>query len=354
MVRIQTQGKQFPQQHGEHVTDHHSAETYAPQDVNPYAQPADINTRALENDAPYGNAAYAAGGAGVVAENPYGGSRANGAYEMQNMPQVEDMQGFFARIDDIRQAIRQFDENISHIEGLHARSLNEIGDEQSQFNHRELEKASTDTRQLQNNIRDTIKKLENANGQMQAGPDNRTRVTQTNNVKKKMLESIKKFQRVEVEYKNKYRAQQKRQVELTNPGMSAQEIDNVIDSDQGQQVFAEATLRSNRHGEAKSALREVQERHQDIKKIERTIAELAQLFAEMNVMMEEQAPAVEAIQERAEATRNDMEGGNANVDKAIVSARSARRKKWICFWICVLILIAIALAVGLGVGLKRN
>ena len=37
-------------------------------------------------------------------------------------------------------------------------------------------------------------------------------------------------------------------------------------------------LNSNRYGEAKSAYREVQERHEDIKKIERTLTELAQLF----------------------------------------------------------------------------
>lgn len=315
---------------------------------------------------PYGNPAYAPTGAatttanpyasqttGAVGANPYAAHDVGGAYEMQNMPRVETMPEFFTRIDEIRQAIRQFDENISHIEGLHARSLNEIGDEQSHFNHRELEKASTDTRQLQNGIRDTIKKLENLNSQMVAGPDNKTRVTQTNNVKKKMLESIKRFQKVEVEYKNKYRMQQKRQIELTNPGMSPEEIDGVVDSDQGQQVFAEATLRSNRHGEAKSALREVQERHQDIKKIERTIAELAQLFSEMNVMMEEQAPAVAVIEQNADKAQKDMDLGNQHVDKAITSARAARRKKWLCFWISILILIVVGLAVGLGVGLRH-
>ena len=37
-------------------------------------------------------------------------------------------------------------------------------------------------------------------------------------------------------------------------------------------------MNSNRYGEAKSAYREVQERHEDIKKIERTLTELAQLF----------------------------------------------------------------------------
>ena len=37
-------------------------------------------------------------------------------------------------------------------------------------------------------------------------------------------------------------------------------------------------MNSNRYGEARSAYREVQERHADIKKIEKTLTELAQLF----------------------------------------------------------------------------
>jgi t-SNARE complex subunit (syntaxin) len=43
-------------------------------------------------------------------------------------------------------------------------------------------------------------------------------------------------------------------------------------------------MNSNRYGEARTAYREVQERHEDIKRIERTIAELAQLFNDVRVI----------------------------------------------------------------------
>jgi len=41
-------------------------------------------------------------------------------------------------------------------------------------------------------------------------------------------------------------------------------------------------MNSNRYGESRAAYREVQERHQDIKRIEQTIAELAQLFNDVS------------------------------------------------------------------------
>ena len=41
-------------------------------------------------------------------------------------------------------------------------------------------------------------------------------------------------------------------------------------------------MNSNRYGEARSAYREVQERHEDIKRIEKTLTELAQLFNDVS------------------------------------------------------------------------
>jgi syntaxin 1B/2/3 len=41
-------------------------------------------------------------------------------------------------------------------------------------------------------------------------------------------------------------------------------------------------MSSNRYGESRAAYREVQERHEDIKRIEKTLGELAQLFNDVS------------------------------------------------------------------------
>lgn len=43
-------------------------------------------------------------------------------------------------------------------------------------------------------------------------------------------------------------------------------------------------MNSNRYGESRAAYREVQERHADIKKIEKTLTELAQLFQDVRMI----------------------------------------------------------------------
>jgi syntaxin 1B/2/3 len=69
-----------------------------------------------------------------------------------------------------------------------------------------------------------------------------------------------------------------RQFKIVKPDATPEEVRAVVDDDQGGQIFSQALMNSNRYGESRAAYREVQERHEDIKRIERTIAELAQLF----------------------------------------------------------------------------
>ena len=57
-----------------------------------------------------------------------------------------------------------------------------------------------------------------------------------------------------------------------------------MDDDQGGQVFSQALMNSNRYGDARSAYRDVQERHRDIKNIEKTLTELAQLFNDVSLL----------------------------------------------------------------------
>lgn len=67
------------------------------------------------------------------------------------------------------------------------------------------------------------------------------------------------------------------------PDATPEEVKAVVNDDAGGQIFSQALLNSNRYGEAKSAYREVQERHEDIKKIEKTLTELAQLFNDVSL-----------------------------------------------------------------------
>lgn len=63
------------------------------------------------------------------------------------------------------------------------------------------------------------------------------------------------------------------------------------------------------------------------------MVELAQLFQDMDAAVIEQEPAVANVEGKTEETVVNLDQGNKHLDGAVVKARSARKKKWICFWI---------------------
>ena len=63
------------------------------------------------------------------------------------------------------------------------------------------------------------------------------------------------------------------------------------------------------------------------------MVELAQLFQDMEAAVVQQEPAIEHIDAKAEDTVVHLDKGNEQLNQAVDKARSARRKKWICFGI---------------------
>lgn len=88
-----------------------------------------------------------------------------------------------------------------------------------------------------------------------------------------------------------------RQFKIVKPDATPEEIRAVVNDDGNGQIFQQAVsfihtglvtrpdnlqLMDSRFTASRAAYREVQERHEDIKRIEKTLAELAQLFNDVS------------------------------------------------------------------------
>ncbi|CAG8645846.1 9749_t:CDS:2, partial [Paraglomus occultum] len=147
----------------------------------------------------------------------------------------------------------------------------------------------------------------------------------TEALRKKFMEAITNYQQVEFQNRQKYRQRLERQYKIVKPGATQEEIDAALDNEEGTQVFAQSLMQSTRYGAAREALKEVQQRHDDIKKIEKTIEELANLFEEMQLMVEVQDTQIDQIEQHANDVEQNLSSGVDNVGKALEHAKSARR-----------------------------
>lgn len=268
--------------------------------------------------------------------NPYGGQPQGPAPGQGN----DEMMAFFREIDEIKRSLVQYDDNVDRIETLHKRSLAEVGGEEQEQAERNLQGYVEETSSLSQQLRTRIKSLESRS---QRDP---TKKTQVDNVKKQFMNSIQRYQAKEAEYRQRYREAAERQFRIVRPDATDAEVKEAVDNADSSQVFSQALMQSNRRGQARSALTEVQNRHREIEKIEKTMTELAQLFHDMEILVAEQDAPIQHIDEQAETVQGDIEQGVSHTNRAIVSARAARKKKWWCLGIIVIILAVIAIALG--------
>lgn len=272
-------------------------------------------------------------------------------YQMQNLP-ADPMQVFFAEVDSIQGQIRQLHSNINSVSELHTRRLQTTDDPQSNSTQ-QLAALSAETSALTNAIRTQIHRLNEKN---RATPkdDNagfNTRKGQIAALQNSFRKTLEEYNLVEKNSREKYRQRMERQIKIVKPDATEQEINEAFNDQSGGQVFSQALVQSRQSG-ARAAFQEVQSRNQDLRKIEETITQLAQMMQDMATLVLEQDDSVRQIETHAVQAKTDMEQGRVEVTKATNSARAARKKKWICFIIVVLICIVIAVVVAVEVTKK--
>ncbi|KIK61787.1 hypothetical protein GYMLUDRAFT_42834 [Collybiopsis luxurians FD-317 M1] len=252
----------------------------------------------------------------------------------------DDMSSFYAEISSIQDSIRTYNDNVSQIGQFHSQSLSNAdpnSDTQRNITS-QLDDLVSKNSALSVTLKRRIKTLEAQGG---SGRNADIRKQQTALVKARFVEAIQNYQNVEQQYRTRYRQRIERQYKIVKPDASPEEIRAVVNDESNGQIFSQALL-NNRYGESRTAYREVQERHEDVKRIEKTLGELAQLFNDMSVIVEQQQEQVEDIEKTAGIVEQETEAGLQHTEKAVVWARAARHKRWICFIIVLIIVIILA------------
>ncbi|KAI9755519.1 MAG: hypothetical protein M4579_004245 [Chaenotheca gracillima] len=340
-----------------------AANPYAQQGGNPYAQDAG-NPYGAQN--PYSSqyGGQQAGGAG------YGGAGGNGRYAAGNDVEMTPMNGQEAgygqqeghaqplgkdpnailnECRELDRGVDSIERNLDRLRTLQQRSLDDPDASQQSATNRELDSLSTDTMTLYRNFAARIK---NIKSQPESGsPKN---APQVGRIDRRLKTAINQYQNVERDFRRKLQSQMERQYRIVRPDASDSEVREAVEDTSNQQIFSQALLQSDRRGQAQSALRQVNARHEAIQKIEAQMIELAQLFQDMEALVVQQEPAVTNIEQKGEQVTQDVGKANEEISGAIVKARSRNRKKWWCLLIVVLIIIVIVVVVVITQVVNKN
>ena len=96
-------------------------------------------------------------------------------------------------------------------------------------------------------------------------------------------------------------------------------------------------------GKAKETLQAMQERQNEIRKIEASVAELHAVFVEMATLMDQQGSKINRIAEYVRQTEGYTETAAQQTEQAVEKKRALRKKKW---FIALISLVIIGIIVG--------
>lgn len=293
---------------------------------NPYAQNTSYN-----NDQ-YGPSNY------------QGQQQSSGGYEMaplngQPYQQATNPQVFFGRIAELRQMNEDINSRITDLERLQNESLGHVDESSSAEATRHIDALVAEISTMNRNMAGKVRQLKS-----EALRD-QEKANQVGPLERSFKQTLTRYQQIEVAYQKRSRELLARQYKIANPNATDEQIRDIQEGDANAQIFTQATMQGNRTGAARSALAEVRSRHNDIQKIEKTMVELAQLFEDMNKLVEEQDQVVDQIGEYSHKAEQDTGAAVVQLDTAIKSAEGARRKKWWCLLLVFIIIIIIVIIV---------
>ncbi|KAF2131939.1 t-SNARE [Dothidotthia symphoricarpi CBS 119687] len=192
--------------------------------------------------------------------------------------------------------------------------------------------------QIMTGYRALVTRVKNIKSKPESGsPRN---APQVGKVDRRLKTTINRYQTLEAEFRKDSQAAAERQYRIVRPDASEEEVREAV-ADPEAPIFQQALLNSDRRGQASSSLRNVKERHEAIQNIERQMVELAQLFQDLDQIVQQQEPLVAHIESKGEEIHENVVQGNVEMGGAIDKARSRNRKKWWCLLVVLLIIIVI-------------
>ncbi|KAM9832272.1 syntaxin-4 [Neosynchiropus ocellatus] len=172
----------------------------------------------------------------------------------------------------------------------------------------------------------------------------RMQKTQHAVLSKEFVELMGHCNTIQAQYRDRNVERIQRQLKITGTNVTDEQLDVMLESGQTD-VFTQNILIDAKA--TRQALNEIESRHDEILKLERSIKDLHDMFQYLAMEVEAQGELVDSIENNIRQTNNYVEKAKENTEKAVTYQQKARKKKvWIAICLAILLLIlAISLAI---------
>jgi t-SNARE complex subunit (syntaxin) len=265
----------------------------------------------------------------------------------EQIPEKEEdqsMKDFSSTIATCQSKIKSIEAQIDNLIRLKAEVISSTGQEERQISNK-INMIVNSVQTTQNEMDKLIKELKamlNTEGGDINDPELRIKNNLFGSMLRKYQNTCMRFQREESNIKNIIETKLVRAAEIAvNQELTEEQRKEVIENPQMVQQMYENKLTGAAHIKLQNAVRDLEERHRDIKKLEKSILQVHNMIIELSKLVSLQGEMIDNIEVNIQKAKDYVIKGEKNVDKSKKNLQSARKKKCIIILIIVGVLIVI-------------
>ncbi|XP_022162379.1 syntaxin-like isoform X1 [Myzus persicae] len=254
------------------------------------------------------------------------------------------MEHFFDQIEQCRVKIRQIKEHVVLMRTLHGKLL--LLPRQDENMKRDIDTKTENVKKMGKQVSTTLKGLEKQINQEEdeSSGDNeqvsaalRIRKTQHATTIHMLVEALAEFNAEQIIYKEKCEERMQKVVSIAKAEISNDQFDELVSQGNYSAVFNGNIIAETL--EARSTLQEVQDRHLELLKLEKSIQELRDMFVEMAMLVEKQGDIINSIEQHVLRAGEAAENAKVETKKAVIYTSKARVKKIVLMMICACVVL---------------
>ena len=253
---------------------------------------------------------------------------------------------WLSNLESVNDDIDKVSVNIGEIRVIQKKILNSTHADPALENS--MEDLIHSTKKLGTSIKATLKSEQNNLDSLSGNTmETRMRKTQINAQSKRFFDIWSQYNQNQLEFRDKSKKLLVRRCKIVNNNYTDEDIENMLDEGQTN-VFATSILDQERV--ARQQLQELQDRHDEFMKLEKSIKEVHDMFMDVAALVSTQGEMIDSIFTHVMSAEVDLEAGKENLKKAEKYAISARKKKMCLAAVILVILLIIVFVILFEVG----
>ncbi|PVV00885.1 hypothetical protein BB560_004717 [Smittium megazygosporum] len=235
---------------------------------------------------------------------------------------------FFQLNDSVKALLKDLNATLPELDVIHDRVLSSINDNAYDTILKERDLTKENIRKGINDVKAKLNEMKIASEEPWLSKTQKvSRKGREQGLARMFGDFVNKYQQMNIDFNEKNKGRLRRQYLIAKPDATEEEIEEAINSNLVGNVFAQmiTSTSSSRTSEARSVLRNVEQRHEDIIKTEKAILELAALFQEISDMIYSQQGSFDTIETAVEEANANIEYALMETEKAIEVRRSSRK-----------------------------